>query len=324
MKKQITYLLLCCLYGCITTVRAQYPRLTEQDSIFFESKLPNFKKWLHYQGFDTLLKIHELDPDPIQLNVILVSNYLDRKQTEAEWDALKAQYDSTHSDDLETRLFKYTSFLMEVPAEQLVIEIYHSVKEGTNPCFYKAIYFDKGEFHKDSKQCQDGKVQRTVHIGELRPELLAVDTLKKLPVKLQKRSKLQAAVMHVLKKHYKNGKTKLTPKEALGSLVRIEVSNLRREVLPEAANSILGRFLNSLGLDVDWAKRELIIIDVKYEISEEDEYIFTLNVDGKYGSGVHHTRRDNYIEMETEFEVYEQQYAEILINELMSYLKQKH
>jgi len=315
------------LMYCVSNLHAQKVNLAE-DFSFFEKKSAEYQRWLDTIGLGKSIVVDQVRMRPIldskkrqigidstELELILCLRTTDPDTANGIWNGLKRDFD-TQGDSLEAYLYRIFVHKMEIPGVQGSIQVYIRNKHGDfDKCFYLYIW--------EEPDAQLGhKIASAYHFMECKSKTFDLD-IKTPKVKTAGKGKKQT---------YKT----LKPKTA-GQVFDIIDTYVKTEVLNQA------RYKNECNdrhpdFDVDRKRSELSYEFTLKDLCKEvltnhgDKYVlyntipmeritfrfeyhttkdgFTLKctIDGKYGSGFFKPRTQGYMNMETDFNDYFENY----------------
>lgn len=315
------------LMYCVSNLHAQKVNLA-RDFSFFEKKSAEYQRWLDTTGLGKSIVVDQVRMRPIldskkrpigidstELELILCLRATDPDTAIGIWNGLKRNVD-TPGDSLEAYLYRIFVHKMEIPGVQGSIQVYIRNKHGDfDKCFYLYIW--------EEPDAQLGhKIASAYHFMECKSKTFDLD-IKTPKVKTAGKGKKQT---------YKT----LKPKTA-GQVFDIIDAYVKTEVLNQA------RYKNECNdrhpdFDVDRKRSELSYEFTLKDLCKEvltnhgDKYVlyntipmerltfrfeyhttqdgFTLKctIDGKYGSGFFKPRTQGYMNMETDFNDYFENY----------------
>jgi hypothetical protein len=292
-------------------IRAQTEDLSS-DSEFFKKQAGIYQQWLDYAGFGKVLKVQTIEVSPQQLSLYLGFQYQDIDTIEVAWKMLKANFERTGQVTLEQELFYKMVNLMAVGQSVANVQIYDTYDLTKAPLFFRGISFKDGMV----------QVEESGHRSKIKDVVLAPSdfkNLKSLPVKDFKQKYDRQTVFDKIVACSKRRFERTTceqrnPRvEVLENrqVLRFEVTDLCREVLPNETNPLLCSVLNRIGYDCNWVKREMLIFRIEYQQTAAG-FQLRIELDGKYGSGFYdNVRRGGYHSMDIDFEDYLSRYADI-------------
>ena len=101
-----------------------------------------------------------------------------------------------------------------------------------------------------------------------------------------------------------------------GNVMRLEITDLCKEVLKDEQNNTICAFLNKFLKPCNWIKREKLSFIFVYEVNDGG-FLLKCELDGKVGSGFYdQVRRGGYLDMEIDFNETLKDYAEKMKYEL--------
>lgn len=124
--------LLLCLLSVLSsyTTHAQNTKFTTEDDAFFELQMPYFQQWLNEYKIGEVLKVDKLITDLNEgvVTVFLKLNYQTADSATAAYSKLKTKFAEKNIRPLEQVLFYKATQLMELTANQVVLEIIDKVE----------------------------------------------------------------------------------------------------------------------------------------------------------------------------------------------------
>jgi hypothetical protein len=313
MRKSWPFLFLLLLCG--TSLRGQDD--LRQDSVFFLQQAEAYQVWLDRAGFGKYLKVHELVVKEEKLLLNLAFHPKDTNLLVARWKGLEIAYKKKLGFNLEEQLYYQAIALLEVDVKALVVNINLTANRRKTTKTYRRIYFSQGRIHTYSPIISSNTRPNSV-IGprRMRGTVKAIKPIKFFPQgaeggtftsvrKLQLRltkEKVYACILEYARNRFAmagiDGEIpEINVLESHDNLL-FQVVNVRKEVLK---NTNLCGWLESLGLDCFWAKRELLTFLFTYDANGSG-IIITGDISGKVGSTSYASaRKGSYKNMETNF-----------------------
>jgi len=295
MMKSVPFLFL--FFLCSTCIAAQDD--LRQDSAFFFQQAEVYQTWLDKVGFGQYLKVQELNIEENEVWINLAFHEQDVEGITAIWDVLENTYAGKPGFNLEEQLFYKAAALMELDEETLGIGLFDTYDLLKSYSFYREIDFDNGQV-----QMKGSGPKARIEPIKIFPQGLKGGTLssvRKLQLSLTK-EKVYTCILDYAKNRFTTaGVDGEVPEIKLRENQKnlwFEVVNVRKEVLQ---NTNLCGWLESLGLDCFWAKRELLTFLFTYDTNGSG-IIITGDISGKVGStNYFNARKGSYRNMETEF-----------------------
>ena len=290
---------------------AQEANLTT-DADFFNDQMPVYQQWLDNAGFGEVLSVRELEVEDDRVLLFLEFPTSDIDTIYSYWNTLKENFDANHPITLEEQLFYKMTSIMDVSPEQGAVAIFDNYDVNEKSYFLRGLYFEDGKFTIDINNYKDAR--REVHFTPSKLGMKDKEVSVGFIEKNYSREKVYDKIYSFSKKHFEQKKCEQRyPKVRLlekDENLHIEVIDLCREVLTDAANPLLAQALNWMGGNYNWVKREKLNILITYEEAEEG-FSLHINIDGRYGSGMYSSvGRSGYYSMEVNFDEYLQDYAD--------------
>jgi len=310
MRLPLTWLFVTFFCTCLS---AQKQEDLREDAVFFEKQAKIYQRWLDHAGFGQYVKFRELEIKEKELSI-----YLEFKATEVDsivnqWLKLKEVFEVNSALSLEQKLFYKASTLMEVKHSALSVELYNTYDKRKEITFARFIHFV-------DEQVKVEDLNPRSEIQEINLSPSAISGGKELSVvdireDYDKRRVFDCIIAYATERFEQKKCTDRNPKVTVPSdqgVLIIEVEDLCREVLKKD-NSIICGWLQGLGFDCNWAKREMLTFKISHENTLEGVRI-TIELDGKIGSGFYeNVERGGYVEMEidrdAELELYAGEFA---------------
>ncbi len=269
------------------------------DSVFFQQQVPVYQDWLNRSGFGQILKVQKLlvYEEYVVLNLGFRSN--DLREMFASWKGLKEGFEEVSPVSLEEKLFYQAASVLELQDTMLAVGIYDTYNRFEVPTFKREILFIEG-----AVRVEEDNPKAAIEAIKLFPRDLQSGTLSSVAKFQQKlsREKVYDCIRAHLIDHFSGaGYGAEAPEiEILEERInlRLKVTNLRKEVLGQ---SNLCSWLEALGLDCRWAKREQLTFLFTYEPTSGGIQL-TGDISGKVGSGLYReVPRGSYRNLEPEF-----------------------
>lgn len=310
------------LWATITPMlSAQLEDLT-RDTAFFRQQKLEYQRWLDQTGMGKTLKVQALKVTSDDVSLYLGFHATELDEIVNAWDTLKVAYETQGGMTLEEQLFFRLVSFMGLRQEAASIQIYDTYDLSLDPLFFRGIYYDEGQIRVDvnnpKSQIRDIKINYTDVSGAKKSSKAefsrqytrdyVFDRVMAFAVEKYGRPKCEG----------RNPKVKRLPNE---DHLRFQVSDLCKEVLVDEQNPVVCRWLKTLGYNCTWIKRELLTFTVIY-IPTESGFQLNITLEGKVGSGYYDDiRRDAYMDMETDFKSYLEDYADQIALEIKDYLR---
>ncbi|MCO6477208.1 MAG: hypothetical protein J5I94_11335 [Phaeodactylibacter sp.] len=297
----------------ISVASAQPENLT-LDMDFFNRQKQTYQRWLDHSGLGKVLHVEAIDVKEQSLSLYLGFPYDDIDSIVRAWEALKREFEAERPISLEQQLFYKAVNLMEVRQSLVDVQIYDTYDLRQEPLFFRGIYFEDGEVQVEESNPKS-KV-REVSISPANFKGMKGASEAQFRQAFSRQAVFDKVLEYARKRYGSTGCEQRTPKVRVlenETVLRFEVEDLCREVLTDEANPLLARILNSCcGQDYNWVKRELLSFIVTHrELPEGKGFLLTIEIDGKYGSGLYEkVRRGGYLSMEADFDDYLERYAD--------------
>jgi hypothetical protein len=338
-KQTLVVLLL--LLGRYTTVHAQVN--LAKDLSFFVQKAPEFNKLLIDKGLNKYLQVDLVRMQPLkdksgkyigidstELELLLLLKTNDPDSALVMWQALKQGFD-TPEDSLENFLYRTFVHQMEIPGVQGSVQIYIKNQDGFySSTFYVWIWEDIDPIL--------GRKVKSRYVNGTRAKSFEI-TVQPTPTKTSGKGKSSKIVKPKVKTAPQVFET--IRKYAIDSILqqpryrtdvcndriphfedslrtansfRFTLADLGQEVLKNQYRSFWERFwgYNSIAMER---------LSFQFEYYPIDKgFILKCVIEGKYGSGVFKPRTTGYMNMETDFDDFFEQYKNQLRQELQKRL----
>lgn len=299
---------------------AQEDLTSETD--YFQQQAQVYQRWLDQNGVGRYMKVQELEVEPDRVTLFLGFYNENIDSVAGVWDQLKEAHEASPGPDFEEALFFRMTSLMGLDQGQAIIEIYDTYDLSREPLFFRGIYFDDNRVQIKKS---DPRSEKSRYIS-INPKDIKT-AAKSGKIALEKdysKEKVFEQIMAFAKQKY--GKSPcdqrrpaihLKPNE---DYLRFEVSDLCREVIKEAENPVICRWLRKLGYDCDWTTRELLTFTFVY-LPAKDGFTLHLVLDGKVGSGYYNNvKRSGYMDMDFDFKEELEDYADLIAFEIKKHL----
>lgn len=305
---------LCLLGACLlafSSISAQ-PEGLAKDAGFFNQQKETYQRWLDHSGLGEVLHVEELKVEEERLSLYLGFPFSDIDSIVRSWEALKREFEMESPLSLEQQLFYKMVNLMEVRQSLADVQIYDTYDLRREPLFFRGIYFDEGRV-----KVEESNPRAKIREVKFSPHKLG-EKMKSMSVEEFNKRYSKEAVFDLI---YQYARQHFEQKSCEGrypevrllendEVLRFEAIDLCREVLTDAANPLLAKFLNTFGLDYNWVKREKLDVTIAYKKSDTG-FSLHITIDGKYGSGLYsQVGRGGYYSMEIDFDEYLEIYAD--------------
>lgn len=320
MKRTLFSLLLLTLL--CTSVRAQRTQDLRQDEAFFQEQARIYQKWLDKAGLSQYFRFRELDVQEKRLDLYLEFRSDNLDLIINQWNTAKEQFEDASALTLEQQLFYKATSLMEVRQGSVSVQLYDTYDLRKTPLFSRAIYFDEGsvrveESNPKSKIDKINLIPAAISGGK---EVSVADFRKQY-----NKAFVFSCIANFAKKRFgKDVCIDRKPEVRIledQDVLRFEVLDLCKEVLKDENSTICG-WLQTLGYNCNWAKRELLTFIITHE-NTVDGIRITVELDGKVGSGFYaNVGRGGYVSMEVDRDTELENYADALAIEIRKMLEQ--
>jgi len=277
------YLCLFVLSLFCTSVFAQKSQDLRQDEAFFNQQAKTYQKWLDKAGLSQYFHFRELDVQEKWLDLYLEFDATNLDSIINQWNTTKERFEQNSGLTLEQQLFYKATSLVEVRQGLVSVQLYDTYDLRKTPLFSRAIYFEDGKVKVEKSDPAD-KIDKI----NLSPSMISGG--KEVSVtEFRKQVRI------------------LEDQEVL----RFEVIDLCKEVLKDE-NPAICNWLQAVGYNCNWAKRELLTFTVTHEDTIEGIRV-TVELDGKIGSGFYaNVSRGGYVSMEIDRDKELENYADEL------------
>ncbi len=294
MKKTIliVFAITCMLFSNIATAQEDLTKSSD----FFEKQMPELVKWLDDIGMDTLITISGYEIEARQLYIFLEfvpqslpkdASYLDL------WAAYSEAYAEHSPISLEEAMMFKAVHLFQVDETEINFQVYYEGNVQKNEKEIEGyIYFETDSNKVITLGLQDKA--KTTYVKVSFSEVKQKNNYASFSSVKQHLSKEEAfrKVETYIRKHYKIGKkAEVDIKKETNNRMRISVTQLRQEVLPNHA------FVKYFGIE----KRETLSILITYSAKGGGIEMHCI-LDGTYGSGIFVPKKEGYSQMEPDFE----------------------
>lgn len=289
---------------------AQKIDFSQKNKKYYDDNRFLYEKWLGQEKISKILKIYaiEINEKEETLDLILESNFSTIDSTVSAWRRLKHDYDFSHPDSLEERLFKKFCIIMDIPFNQGYIEIHHKInKEGEEvSCFVRRIYIVKNSLSTEKMLCKTEIEKVVIENFDLKPDLRH----HRIKTNLNEKPNLiniKKTIDSLFIRYYIEKRNGKLDRDRMGK--RYKIYNIENEVLKEVKYSVTQRLFKKIGWDV--GRLECLFIEIDYDAGIEDIEIL-LKIDGKYGSKTYPPVEASYLDMEGDFDYELQSYVKFL------------
>ncbi len=320
MKPMLT---LVCLALMLATPTLAQENLTA-DTEFFKQKSQDYQRWMDQNGLGRYLKVQDLrvEPELVRLYLGFHSHNID--SIVGIWHQMKAAHESSPGLTFEESLLSRMASLMGLGEDEAVIEIYDTYDMVKEPLFFRGIYFDKNRIQVEENNPK-GEKNRYISVNPSDIKTNKKSEKIALTKKYTKEYVFEQIMQFARQKYSKSPcderKPAIHPKLHEDHL-RFEVSDLCREVVKDAENPTICRWLRTLGLsdDCNWTTRELLSFNFVY-LPTTDGFTLHLVLDGRVGSGYYKTiKRSGYMDMDLDFKEELEEYADQISLEIKKFL----
>lgn len=304
-----------------TSIHAQKSQDLRQDEAFFNEQAKTYQKWLDKSGLGQYFRFRELDVQEKRLDVYLEFHSNDLDSIINQWNTVKELFERTSILNLEQQLFYKATSLMEVRQGLVSVQLYDTYDLRKTPLFSRAIYFDEGRV-----QTEESNPKSKIDEIDLDSSMISGGKqISKAEFRKQYNKQFVFACIadFVRERFTKAVCIDRTPEVRIledQDVLRFEVIDLCKEVLKDENSTICG-WLNTVGYDCNWAKRELLTFTIAHENTVEGIRI-TVELDGKIGSGFYaNVSRGGYVSMEVDRDTELENYADELAIEIRKMLE---
>ena len=304
-----------------TCVRAQKSQDLRQDEAFFNRQSQVYQKWLNKAGFGQYFRVRELDVQEKRLDLYLEFRSDSLELIINQWNTAKERFENGSGLTLEQQLFYKATSLMEVRQSLVSVQLYDTYDLRKAPLFSRAIYFDDGVV-KTEESNPKSKIDKI----NLSPSMISggkSGSVAEFRKQYNKQFVFDCIARFVKERFEKEVCIDRKPEVRIledQEVLRFEVVDLCKEVLKNENSTICG-WLQALGYDCNWAKRELLIFTITHE-STVDGIRVMVELDGKVGSGFYaNVSRGGYVSMEVDRDEELENYADELAIEIRKMLE---
>jgi len=293
------------------------------DSVFFERQKAEYQEWLEFTGFGDFLQVRDLLVEQERVRLYLGFHVSNADTVKAIWDNLKYAHDLKMGDRLEETLFFRMCQLMNLQEEAAVLGIFDTYDSTQPTLFSRSIYFED-----ERVKVHDNNPKHKNNFPILIKVSLNQDSGRRGGCSFTQnysREYVFDKIIQFARQKYTRPRCDLRspavhPKPH-DEYLRFEVRDLCREVIGEAENPIICRWLNSLGYNCNWTAREKLFFTFIYTKTEEG-FTLHLTLEGQVGSGYYEdVKRQGYINMRADFNQELDDYTEQLVSEIKNYLR---
>lgn len=311
--------LVCCLISY--PLWSQVENLVEDEAFFLQQKA-EYQRWLNQAGLGKYLRVQDMRVESERVRLYLGFYTAATDTIWSIWEQIKAAHDAQGALKLEEYLLFRMCNTMSLRQQAAVIEIYDTYDLSREPLFFRGIYYDGGrvrvvEQNPRGAQLRHIMVQPSdIKIGNRRGRL---DFSKQYT-----REYVFGQVLQFVQRKYaqspcdqRKPEIHLKPHD---EYLRFDVSDLCREVIKDAQNPTICRWLNLLGYSCNWTTRELLSFTFVY-VPTQNGFSLHLTLEGRVGSGFYKdVKRRGYMDMELDFKQELEEYADAIALEIKKYL----
>ena len=305
----------------VAPVWAQIENLTEDEAYFLQQK-DEYQRWMDQTGLGRYLHVQDLRVEPERVRL-----YLGFKASGADtivdiWNQLKASHESRPGPKFEESLHFRMCNLMGLRQQVAVIEIYDTYDLSREPLFFRGIHYDAGRVQVQENNPK-GALPRYINIrpSDIKSSSKAGNAAFS---KQYTKDYVFEQIMQFARQKYaisrcdqRNPEIHPKPYE---DYLRFDVTDLCREVIKEAQNPTICKWLNRLGHNCNWTARELLSFTFVY-LPTNDGFTLHLTLEGRVGSGYYtDVKRRGYMDMELDFKQELEDYADAIVFEIKKYL----
>lgn len=311
------------LISCLmaASLWAQIENLTEDEAFFLEQKA-EYQRWLNQAGLGKYLRVQDMRVEPERVRLYL-GFYASGADTIVDiWNQLKAAHESRPGPNFEEYLFFRMCNLMSLRQQAAVIEIYDTYDLSREPLFFRGIYYDNRRVQvaeNNPKGAQSRYIQIKPSDIKTTPRSGKANFSRQYTKEYVFDQIMQFMQQKYAKSPCDQRKPAIHPKP-YEDYLRFDVSDLCREVIKDAQNPTICRWLKRLGYNCNWTARELLSFTFVY-VPTSDGFTLHLTLEGRVGSGYYSdVKRRGYMDMELDFKQELEEYADAMVFEIKKYL----
>ncbi len=293
-----------------------------RDSTYFLQQKDEYQRWLVHTGLGRFLRVQDMRIAQEHVHLYLGFHTSNADTIADIWGQLKAAHEAQPGPKFEESLLFRMSNLMGLRQQAAVIEIYDTYDLGRESLFFRRIYFKDGRVEVQEGNPR-GEKNRYIHI---RPSDIKTGSQagKTAFAKQYTKDYVFEQIVKFAQQKYAQSpcelrKPAVRPKPHEDYL-RFDVSDLCREVVKDAQNPTICKWLNRLGYNCNWTTRELLSYTFLY-LPTNEGFTLHLTLEGRVGSGYYDTvKRNGYMDMELDFKEELEAYADAIVFEIKKYL----
>lgn len=253
-------------------IYAQQQKLSEKDDAFFEAQKPYYQAWLEAHNLSSIIKTDQVITDTVAntLTVQLLLDYQTADSAIVAFDQLREKFYGTNALSLENALFYKASQLMELPANQTLVEIRD--KAG---CRKIKINMENDDIAINTSACKALGDEIKIKMPEHRGDVSLVRNVNNIK-NTQPQESFASFQQSVLKKvktaaerHFAKKEGKFTFLGIQNGVLRFEISDIQKEVLADG--------------NLVFDKYEYIVVTVSCQQDKEDTKVKFM-IDAKSGA----------------------------------------
>ncbi|MEQ1744064.1 MAG: hypothetical protein ABMA02_01445 [Saprospiraceae bacterium] len=303
---------------------AQTENLTD-DTAFFQQQKILYQHWLDRTGLGGHLRVQDLRVEPQHVRLYLGFHSTDTDSIADIWRQIKAAHEAQPGPTFEEALFFRMTNLMGLRQQAAVVEVYDTYDMSRETLFFRGIHFQNGRLIVEENNPK-GALPRLITINPA--DIKTGSRAGKAAVaKAYTKDRVFEQVMLFVQQKYAKSPCDLRhpavrPKPHEDYL-RFDVSDLCREVVKEAENPTICRWLGYLGYNCNWTTRELLSFTFIY-VPNADGFTLHLTLEGRVGSGYYdNVKRSGYMDMELDFKEELETYADAIVLEIKNHLSRQ-
>ncbi|MFK8006175.1 MAG: hypothetical protein AB8H03_07385 [Saprospiraceae bacterium] len=317
--------------------------MAQQESLsssipFFEKKIKNYQRWLDTVGLGQIIMVDfvRLQPeDDKTLEMVLKMRTTNSDLAINQWRSLEKNHPH-QTGFIENQLFRMFLHMMEITGDQGNIQIYVKNKnDQLDACFYIGIWEESIGIFKSEKTlgCKSKPIPDIILNPIKTSNLIECEEAEIITNQNPSSSEVFDIIINFIqkkiienKKYYNGTCSNRSPYIERGirktdTHLIFSISDLCREVLHEEDNSMLCSLSNFFGSPCNDKARERLTFTFEY-IKFEDKVKLKGIIEGKFGSGTFKPRTEGYMDMEPDFNIHLETYANEIYNQLIQILNQ--
>ncbi|MFN4081872.1 MAG: hypothetical protein ACK4NS_13320 [Saprospiraceae bacterium] len=320
MKVKALLLSLIVCFG-FAPLMAQVENL-QDDEVFFLQKKDDYQRWMDETGLGRYLRVEDLRVEPERVRLYLGFYASSADTILSIWSGLKAAHDVAGGLKLEESLLFRMCHLMGLRQQAAVIEVYDTYDLSLEPLFFRGIYFDEGRVQVKENNPRGAQVR----LFEIKASDIKVRRDAKTDFSKQyTRDYVYDKILKFAREKYARSPCELRYPAVRhiphDEYLRFEVTDLCREVIKEAENPTVCRWLRAIGYSCNWTTREKLVFTFVYS-ETTGGFTLHLTLEGSVGSGFYsEVKRNGYMDMEFDFKRELEEYADAIVQEIKQYLR---